>query len=68
MSDSVLVTLDNFSTEITPDEYSTFIKREKELSYINEATFKDGVPVDVDDYIQKGIDILSEVWKGEHIV
>jgi hypothetical protein len=64
MSDSMLVTLDEFNTEITPNEYSAFLEREKERSYINEATLRDGVPVDVDEYILKGAEILVAVSTG----
>jgi len=64
MPNSTLVTLDELSTEITPEEYSAFLEREKERSFIPEATLRDGVPVDVDEYILKGAEILTEVMAG----
>jgi len=64
MSDSTLVTFDELDAEITPEEYSAFLERQKELSYINEATLRDGVPVDVDEYILEGAKILTEVRRG----
>jgi hypothetical protein len=64
MSEPRLVTMDEFSTKITPEEYSAFLEREKERSYINEATLKDGVPIDADEYILKGAEILVAVSTG----
>ena len=61
MSNSTLVTLDELDKEITPEEYSAFLERQKEMSYINEATLRDGVPVDVDEYILRGAEILISV-------
>jgi len=61
----MLVTLDEFNTKITPEEYSAFLEMEKERSYINEATLRDGVPVDADEYLLKGAEILTEVLAGD---
>jgi hypothetical protein len=65
MSQSV-VSFSEFSTEITPEEYSAFLERQKEQSYINDAILNDdGEPVNADDYILKGAEILAEVMTGE---
>jgi hypothetical protein len=65
MSQSV-VSFDEFSTKITPEEYSAFLEWQKEQSYINDAILDDsGEPVSADDYILKGAEILTEVMAGE---
>jgi len=64
MSDSTWVTFEELGTGITPEEYSAFLERQKEQSYINEATLRDGVPVDVDEYILEGAKILTEAMAG----
>jgi hypothetical protein len=64
MSQSV-VGFSEFRTEITPEEYSAFLERQREQSYINDATLKDGIPVSADDYILKGAEILTAVLTGE---
>jgi len=61
MSNSTLVALDELDKEITPEEYSAFLERQKETSYTNEATLRDGVPIDVDEYIVRGAEILVSV-------
>jgi len=61
MSESI-VTFDEFNTEVTPEEYAAFCERQKEQSYINEATLdENGVPISVDYYIVKGTEILASV-------
>ncbi len=64
MSESI-VTFDEFRSEITPEEYAAFCEKQKDLSYVNEATLKDGEPVSVDDYILKGAEILTAVMAGK---
>jgi len=64
MYGSTLVTLDELDAEITPEDYSAFLERQKEMSYINEATLRDDVPVNVDEYILEGAKILTEAMAG----
>lgn len=64
MSDSTWVTFEELGTEITPEEYSAFLERERQRSYINEATLADGVLVNADEYILDGAKILTEVMAG----
>jgi len=64
MADSRLVTLDEFSTKLTPEEYSAFLAEEEERSYINEATLRNGVPIDADEFVLKGAEILVAVSSG----
>jgi hypothetical protein len=56
-----LVTLDEFKTEMTPEAYAEFLEHQKATAYTNEAVLRDGVPVDADEFVVSGAEILASV-------
>ena len=62
----MLVTIDKLTTEMTDDEYQSFLSRWENRGYVNHADEDaDGNPVDVNEYILTGMDILIGLTTGE---
>lgn len=63
---SSLVTFDELPTEIAEVEYTAFLKNLKEEGYLNDAMVHEGHPVDVNDYIMSGAEILIDAVQEEN--
>lgn len=64
MSCSTLVTVDELGNEMTPEEYSAFLEHQRKTADMTEATLRDGVPIDFDENILRGAEILLSVSSG----
>jgi hypothetical protein len=63
---SKLIAFEEISNKISDAEYSSFLERQKRRGYFNDAnTDQDGNPIDVNDYILTGMDILIEATTEE---
>jgi len=62
----MLVAYDEISTEMTEEEYQAFLDRWESRGYINHADEDaDGNPIDVNDYILTGMEILLGLTTGD---
>jgi len=54
-----IISLADMLSEMSQDEYSSFLEKQKEKGYSNDAKYgEDGEPIDVNDYILAGMDVL----------
>jgi len=66
LASNKLVAYEEIADEMTDEEYSAFLRVLEKKGYINHAiTESDGTPIDVNDYISAGINMLAQLNSEE---